>query len=107
MGFPALDAWCTQGDMKRLILVVLCAITAALATTPTSTDAARPSDPASRRVVAGPPVIGAVGDMACDLSDDGFNEGAGTAKKCGERRTSRVVLRDTSLDAVLGLGDYQ
>lgn len=38
--------------------------------------------------------------MACDPTNRGFNAGAGTARTCGEARTSQVVLDDTSLDAV-------
>ena len=93
--------------MKRLVLVVALAVTAALAASPTSTEAVRPTDTAARVAAGATPVIGAVGDMACDQSNAGFNGGAGTARKCGERQTSQVVLDDTSLDAVLGLGDYQ
>jgi hypothetical protein len=55
----------------------------------------------------GDPVIGAVGDMACDTSSRSFNGGAGTSSACAQRRTSDEMLSDTSLDAVLGLGDYQ
>lgn len=57
--------------------------------------------------LVGNPVVGAVGDMACDPSDSHFNNGAGTATACQQSRTSDAMLADTSLDAVLGLGDYQ
>jgi hypothetical protein len=56
---------------------------------------------------AGDVVIGAVGDMACDASNPNFHSGAGTATSCGQSRTSNAMLADTSLTAVLGLGDYQ
>jgi hypothetical protein len=55
----------------------------------------------------GDPVIAAVGDMACDTSDPGFNAGTGSSSKCAEQRTSDAVLADSSIDQVLGLGDYQ
>jgi hypothetical protein len=66
---------------------------------------ATPASQASDGV--GDPVIGAVGDMACDTSNAAYNGGAGTSKACAQKRTSDRMLADTSLDAVLGLGDYQ
>jgi hypothetical protein len=56
---------------------------------------------------SGDTVIAAVGDMACDPSNPGYNNGDGTETQCGERRTSDAVLGDSSVDAVLGLGDFQ
>jgi hypothetical protein len=52
-------------------------------------------------------VIGAVGDMACDPSDPKYNGGVGNAKGCQGARVSNLMVADTSLSAVLGLGDYQ
>ena len=52
-------------------------------------------------------VIAAVGDMACDPSDQSWNNGDGTTSGCAQRRTSSAMLADTSVQAVLGLGDYQ
>jgi hypothetical protein len=52
-------------------------------------------------------VIGAVGDMACDASDPHFKGGKGTTSACAENTMSNLMVADTSLDAVLGLGDYQ
>ncbi len=51
--------------------------------------------------------VGAVGDMACNPSDPGWNGGNGGAAVCGEKRTSDRMLADTSLQSILGLGDYQ
>jgi acid phosphatase type 7 len=59
------------------------------------------------RAASGDIVIAAVGDMACDTDNPGYNNGDGTATKCGERRTSDAVLGDVSVDTVLGLGDFQ
>ncbi|MDQ1674856.1 MAG: hypothetical protein QOC98_3418, partial [Frankiaceae bacterium] len=59
------------------------------------------------RGAVGDIVIAAVGDMACDTSNPGYNNGAGTSTTCGEQRTSDAVLADGSVDAVLGLGDFQ
>jgi hypothetical protein len=56
---------------------------------------------------SGESVMGVVGDMACDPSDPDYNGGAGTSDHCGERRTSDAMVQDTSIDAVLGLGDFQ
>lgn len=53
------------------------------------------------------PVVGAVGDMACDPSDPKYDGGAGTATNCAQSRTSNRMLADTSLDAILALGDFQ
>jgi hypothetical protein len=52
-------------------------------------------------------VIGAVGDMACDPSSSYWNGGLGNSTHCGEAGASSAMAADTSLDAVLGLGDYQ
>lgn len=57
--------------------------------------------------VEGAPVIGAVGDMACDPSDPHFNAGNGTLSACTQGQVSNVMLADASLGAILGLGDYQ
>lgn len=53
------------------------------------------------------PVVGAVGDMACDPQDPTFEDGWGTSNRCAEKRTSDTMVADASLQAVLGLGDYQ
>ena len=53
-------------------------------------------------------VILAVGDMACDQSDPGYNGGAGTSTNCAEKRVSDLMVGDASgYESVLGLGDYQ
>jgi hypothetical protein len=57
--------------------------------------------------LASAPVIGAVGDMACDPADSKFNGGLGTSSACAQRRLSDLMLGDASLEAILGLGDYQ
>lgn len=67
--------------------------------------AVAPIEPA--RGAATDPVVAAVGDMACDPADPTFNNGWGTSSRCAERRTSDAMASDTSLQAVLGLGDYQ
>jgi hypothetical protein len=70
---------------------------------PGSASAASTSAPAA----ADGPVIGAVGDMACDPSDSHFQGGQGTVSACAQERVSSAMLADTSLEAILGLGDYQ
>ena len=77
----------------------LAAVASGLAFSPTPASTATTS--------SGDPVVGAVGDMACDTSDRSYNGGSGTRRACGEQRASDRMLSDTSLDAVLGLGDYQ
>jgi dipeptidyl aminopeptidase/acylaminoacyl peptidase len=52
----------------------------------------------------GDPVVAAAGDVACDSSQPGYNDGYGTATSCRERYTSNQMLK-LDLDAVLMLGD--
>jgi acid phosphatase type 7 len=52
-------------------------------------------------------VVAAVGDMACDRSDPGWNGGAGTSSRCAERRVSDAVVADSSISQLLDLGDIQ
>jgi len=60
-----------------------------------------------RSTASADPVIGAVGDMACDASDPKFKGGNGTSTGCAESTVSNLMLADASLTAVLGLGDFQ
>jgi acid phosphatase type 7 len=69
--------------------------------------ASRPVAPAMAVDLSGDPVVGAVGDMACDPSDPNFNGGSGTATHCAEARVSALMASETDIDGVLGLGDYQ
>ncbi len=55
----------------------------------------------------GAPVVAAVGDIACDPSDPHFNGGKGTLFHCAELRTAQRLAKDSTVDLVLGLGDYQ
>ncbi len=55
----------------------------------------------------GNPVVAAVGDMACAPADSHFNGGAGQTYNCGEVRTAARMETDSSIDDLLGLGDYQ
>ena len=100
------DPWTARADrMPRrpktqwrlvIVLVVGCVWVAAHA------GVAAAADP-----VSGDPVVAAVGDMACDPSDPNFNGGAGTPRYCAELAVSNEVLSNTSIDGLLGLGDYQ
>jgi hypothetical protein len=65
---------------------------------------AAPSAYASQQ---GYPVVAAAGDMACDPENPFFNGGNGTANGCAELRTSQQLAKDTTVDMVLGLGDFQ
>src|ERR1700693_6187665 len=56
---------------------------------------------------AGDPVIAAAGDFACDPNDPSFNGGNGTADSCAQLRTSSRLGNDSTVDLVLGLGDFQ
>jgi hypothetical protein len=51
--------------------------------------------------------IAAAGDFACDTDNPSFNGGAGTSTKCQQMRVSDLVVADTSVTTVLGLGDFQ
>jgi hypothetical protein len=52
------------------------------------------------------PVIGAAGDIACDPTDPGYNNGDGTPGRCQQRATSDLLV-GTGLTGVLPLGDEQ
>ncbi|HET7172568.1 MAG TPA: metallophosphoesterase [Gaiellales bacterium] len=52
-------------------------------------------------------LIAAAGDIACDPADGGFNGGNGTATACAQKATSDLILADSSISAVLALGDLQ
>lgn len=84
--------------------VALVVVVMALAA-PTIDAAARSS--AATTALDATPVIGAVGDFACDPSDPKFNGGAGTSAGCAQNRVSSLMVADGSLVAVLGLGDFQ
>jgi hypothetical protein len=95
-----------QGRRAARLLV---AMTAVLAVAGFSSALA---DPAPVRApgpltLAGDPVVAAVGDMSCDPSNPAFHGGAGTLTDCRESAVSQRVVNDSSVDTVLGLGDYQ
>lgn len=84
---------------RRLALSI--SLSAALLFAATRQPLAEANEPAAD------PVIAAVGDMACDQSDSQFKNGFGTSSSCAQLRTSDAVLADVSVEALLGLGDYQ
>jgi uncharacterized repeat protein (TIGR01451 family) len=86
--------------MKRQVWVL--AAFAAIALLGGRVGAAQATDPST-----GDPVVAAVGDMACAPADSHFNGGAGTTSNCGEVRTAQQMETDSSIDVLLGLGDYQ
>ncbi len=51
--------------------------------------------------------IAAVGDFACDTDNPSFKGGLGTSTACQQMAVSNVMVADTAVTAVLGLGDYQ
>jgi len=51
-------------------------------------------------------VMAAAGDIACDPSDGGFNDGQGTDSRCRQMHTSDLVL-GIAPDVVAALGDLQ
>lgn len=55
---------------------------------------------------SGDPRIVAAGDVACDPTSSGFNNGNGTATQCQQRATSDLLVNN-SYAAVLTLGDSQ
>jgi len=89
----------TRGRGRRLALGLILGMLLAGLTSRTS--------PAIAVDQSGDPVVAAVGDMACDPSDPNFNDGAGTATNCAEARVSALMASKTTIDGVLGLGDYQ
>jgi hypothetical protein len=56
---------------------------------------------------AGDPVIMAVGDIACDPANSGFNGGDGDATDCRQKYTANLVAANGPAAAVLPLGDEQ
>jgi hypothetical protein len=58
------------------------------------------------RFYKGDPVISAAGDIACAPVDPNYNGGLGTSTKCGQRRTSDLVVSEQPAK-VLTLGDNQ
>lgn len=56
---------------------------------------------------AGPVVVGAAGDIACDPMTRAYNGGRGTEDACKMRATSDLLLSIDGLEAVLALGDTQ
>ncbi len=51
--------------------------------------------------------IAAVGDFACDSDNPSFHNGLGTSTKCQQMQVSNVLVADSSVTDVLGLGDFQ
>jgi hypothetical protein len=90
-----------------VVAAAAAAVLLAAATAPSGGAPARPQQvelPAADDVSV---VVGAVGDMACDPSESKYLGGVGNANKCAQSRVSTLMLGDTTLTAVLGLGDYQ
>jgi hypothetical protein len=89
-------SWPSRPPVQRIL------VAAALAASVAAPAAAHAADP-----VSGDPVVTAVGDMACDAADPSFSAGAGTTSRCAEERVSGRMFSDVSVDALLGLGDFQ
>ena len=83
-----------------VVLSLMALVGVALVAWPTPES--RASDP-----VSGDPVIVAVGDMACDPSNTNFKGGNGSSTACKQLSTSNGAVADPTVDAFLGLGDYQ
>ncbi|MEP7177986.1 MAG: chitobiase/beta-hexosaminidase C-terminal domain-containing protein [Pseudonocardiales bacterium] len=64
-----------------------------------------PATPAARAVTD--PVIMAVGDIACDPANSGYNSGDGDATDCRQKYTAGLVSAAGPVDAVLPIGDEQ
>jgi hypothetical protein len=56
---------------------------------------------------ASDPVVATAGDIACDPASSQFNGGAGTSGACRELATSNLIAADSTIGAVLPLGDNQ
>ena len=52
-------------------------------------------------------LIAAAGDIACDPTDAGFNNGNGTGSACAQKATSDLILGAPAISDVLSLGDNQ
>ncbi|MCU1656436.1 MAG: Alkaline phosphatase [Pseudonocardiales bacterium] len=53
------------------------------------------------------PVIMAVGDIACDPANSGYNSGDGDPTDCRQKYTANLISGAGAVDAVLPLGDEQ
>lgn len=69
--------------------------------------AATAVEPPAATTTAITTTIAAVGDFACDSENPAFNNGSGTSTKCQQKLVSDVMVADTAVTAVLGLGDFQ
>ncbi len=65
-----------------------------------------PATPATPPTPPTPPTLVAVGDIACDPADAGYNGGAGTATRCRMRATSDLAIALSPVEVLL-LGDNQ
>src|SRR5579885_169784 len=63
--------------------------------------------PFSAASEGGDPVIAAAGDIACDPDSPNFKGGNGTANGCAQGKTAAQLATDSTVDLVLGLGDFQ
>jgi len=52
-------------------------------------------------------LVAAVGDIACDPTDPGWNGGNGSGTACAQKATSDLILAHPSISSVLALGDLQ
>jgi len=82
---------------RRMLVAGIAALATILAGVSFETSAPRAS---------GDPVIAAAGDIACDTSDSGYNEGQGTRKACQQQATAALLV-GAAPSAVLPLGDDQ
>jgi hypothetical protein len=90
----------------RNVLVAAAAVGAWLVAAPAgSLSAAAVSD--GTAAAAFDPVIATAGDIACDPASSKFNGGKGTSGACRELATSNLIAADSSIGAVLPLGDNQ
>src|SRR5436190_4467659 len=58
------------------------------------------------QAAAADPMIAAAGDIACDPTISGFNNGLGTISRCQQKATSDLLV-NAGMSAVLPLGDVQ
>jgi hypothetical protein len=66
--------------------------------------------PRAQAALSGDPVVAAVGDIACDPANSGYNGGNGDSQDCRQKATANLLAPTGAVgpvDAVLALGDEQ
>ena len=92
------------GRRRRIWALVPAMILGLAALAPSS--GSGPDYVASAIALTGDPVVAAAGDIACDPTNDHFNDGEGDSVTCRQQSTSNLLVNG-GFSAILSLGDNQ